>query len=241
MYNPHDIPRRLDKNKDHLQYFTVLFISFLRGCFSGRVQGDFRWCEDMDKTELVIADQNNMITDKYLPRIITVRGQTTPLPIMIKDFCEENVATRAEKRSKLMDSSITFHCIAKLGIEAQYIAQQVQEYIDAYYRVLHNMGIHKINRTLSISPETPANAVFNPEVVPEGTLIMVTCQFWYRHTFTVTPSNLPAAREVENYVTAAIGNKEQSTLSTIRPSHMGVSSENPDTKLDLQKPLVEKL
>ena len=241
MFNPQYAPRYVDRNRDHLQYFTVLFISFLQGCFSGREQGDFRWCGDLDKTEIVIADQNNMITDKYLPRIITVRGQTTPLPIFIKDFCEEDPATRAEKRSKLMDSSITFHCIAKLGIEAQYVAQQVQEYIDAYYKILHRKGIHKTNRTLSISPETPANAVFNPEVVPEGVLIMVTCQFWYRHTFTVTPSDLPAAREVENYITASIGGKEQSTVSTIRPSHIGVDSKNPDTKLDIQTPPLIKL
>ena len=241
MFNPQYAPRYLDKNKDHLQYFTVLFISFLRGCFSGREQGNIRWCEDMDKTEIVIADQNNMVTDKYLPRIITVRGQTMPLPIMMKDFCEEDPATRAQKRSKLMDTSITFHCIAKLGIEAQYLAQQVQEYIDAYYLVLQKKGIHKINRTMNISPETPANAVFNPEVVPEGVLIMVSCQFWYRHTFTVTPSNLPAAREVENYVSASIGGQQKSTLSTVRPEHMGVSSTNPDTKLDIQKPPVERL
>lgn len=242
MFSPKTPPLHLDKNKDHLKYFTVLFIAFLQGAFKGRDPGDFKWCEDTDKTELVICDQSNMLTDKYVPRIVTVRGSTTPLPMFLKDFNDEDRSIGSIKRSLLMESSITFHCIAKIGIETQYIAQQVQEYLHAHYLLLHRKGLHKLDRTLNISPETPANAVFSPEVLPEGVLIAVTARFWYRHTIITTPSNLPAAREIEHHIFAAInGVDELKSKSNILSAHPGVDSKNPEIKIDIQSPPVEKI
>ena len=232
----------LDKNEDHLEYFTVLFISFLQGAFKGREPGNLRWCEDTDKTEILICDQSNMVTDRYLPKIVTVRGPTVPMPMFFGDVVDENPFSRAVRRSLLMESSITFHCIAKFGIETQYLAQQVQQYLHAHYLVLHRRGLHKLDRVLNISPETPAGQVFNPETtISEAVLIAVTCRFWYRHTIIATPSDNPAAREIENYIGTSMNGRQVVDKTTIRPKEIGRESENPTTLTDHQYPPTTKI
>lgn len=232
----------IDKNKDHLKYFTVLFIAFLQGAFKERDPGDFKWSQDADKTEIFICDQSNMVTDRYLPKIVTVRGPTVPMPMFFHDVAEENPFSRAVKRTKLLESSITFHCIAKFGIETQYIAQQVQEYLDSHYLLLHRAGLHKLDRVLNISPETPAQSVFAPETtISEAVLIAITARFWYRHTTVTTPSDLPAAREIENYIGASMNGKLVSEKSVVRPKDIGRPSENPTTLSDNQFPPIEKI
>ena len=93
---------KLDRNRDHLKYYTMLFIAFLQGYFKQNDQGQFRWSDDLEQTEIVICDQDADLTDKYLPRIVTVRGPSSPLPMWFGDEGEPYTnATGAKKRTIL--------------------------------------------------------------------------------------------------------------------------------------------
>lgn len=226
---------KLDRNKDHLKYYTMLFIAFLQGYFKLRDQGDYRWSPDLDKTEVVIADQDNGLPDSPIPRVITVRGPSVPLPMVFNDEGEPyNHATGARKRTILIQSSITFHCIARTGLETQQLAYQVYGAIHQYYLTLQQFGIHKVFRNIQISPETPANSVFPPEVISEGRLIMVTCGFIYRNTIVSTPSTLAAAKDLKVHMGLAMTGLGQDL--DIQPDHPGVPFTQPNSNVGLQDP-----
>ena len=234
---------KLDRNRDHLKYYTMLFIAFLQGYFKQNDQGQFRWSDDLEQTEIVICDQDADLTDKYLPRIVTVRGPSSPLPMWFGDEGEPyNNATGAKKRTILIQSSITFHCIAVTGLEAQQLAYRVYRAIHEYYMTLQRFGIHKVIRSMQISPETPANAVFSPEVISEGRLIMVTVPFIYRNTIVSTPSNFAAARELSLHMQISMttpGTKNEAAIKEEVPiiaSHPGVPFNQPNVNLGLQDP-----
>lgn len=225
---------KLDRNRDHLKYYTMLFIAFLQGYFKENEPGKFKWSEDLEKTELVIVDQDNNLTDKYLPRIVTVRGPSMPLVMNFNDFADQyDAATGRTKRSILIQSSITFHCIAKTGPEAQELAYQVYLAINAYYITIQKWGVHKVFRNINISPETPSGAVFNPEVYPEGRLIMCTVQFIYRNTFYNTSTALPAAKNIDLFINSALGVQD---LKKVMPDKIGVEFKEPEVSNRIQDP-----
>lgn len=227
----------LDKHEDHLKYYTMLFITFLQGYFKQNKQGKFRWSSDLNQTEIVICDQDNLLTDTQIPRIITVRGPSVPAPMTFNDIGDQyDAATGAIKRVLLIQSSITFHCIAKTGPEAQNIAYQVMKGINAYYMTLQKWGIHKVMRNIQVSPETPAGAVFNPEIFPEGRLVMATVQFWYLLTMRMTPAEAPAAKSLNLYINSAMGNSIDQELKNIIADPAGVSFTQPDVKSTVQDP-----
>lgn len=233
----------LDRNEDHLKYYTMLFLAFLQGYFKQQDPGKFRWSPDLESTEVAIVDQANDLTDKYLPRIVTVRGPSIPLPMVFNDEGEPyNPATGAVKRTVLIQSSITFHCIARTGLEAQALAYQVYKAIHGYYKTLQQFGMHKVFRNLQISPETPANAVFSPEVISEGRLIMVTCNFIYRNTTLTTPSNAPAARNLLLHMKTVMtvpGTKNETEVDervNVFADHPGIAFTQPQSNEELQDP-----
>jgi hypothetical protein len=227
----------LDKHEDHLKYYTMLFIAFLQGYFKENKQGKFRWSPDLNQTEIVICDQDNLLTDAYIPRIITVRGPSVPAPMTFNDMGDQyNAATGAIKRVLLVQSSITFHCISKTGPEAQNIAYQVMKAINAYYLTLQKWGIHKVMRNVQLSPETPAGAVFNPEIFPEGRLVMATTQFWYLLTLRMTPAESPAAKSLDLFIDASMGEGLAQELKNVIADPAGVAFIQPDIKSTVQDP-----
>lgn len=214
----------------------MLFIAFLQGIFKENEQGQFKWSEDLEKTEILISDQDTILSDKYMPRVVTVRGPSMPMILYFNDENEKNHQTGTEKRTQILQSSITFHCIAKTGIEAQQIADNIYRAINTYYKTLQQWGLHKIMRNPQISPETPANSVFSPEVISEGRLVMITYTFFYRWTYTTTRSDLPAATALKFFLNSAMGNRELKDLKDASPKHPGVSFDQPEISQPLQDP-----
>lgn len=189
----------LERHTDPLFYYTKLFIVFLQGIFKNRDEGDFKFNEDANTTEILIADQANGFTDTNQPRIITARGPVSMLPLYMNDMVTRD-NLQIKKRTILVQTSMTFNVIAKFGLEAQKIAWIVAHALSDYYLTLQQFGIHKVFRSITVSPETPSGAVFSPEVVPEGVLIQVTVPYVIRWTITQSPTDKFAARELNTYI-----------------------------------------
>jgi len=234
---------KLDRNQDHLKYYTLLFVVFLQNYFKLSDVGKFKWSPDIDKTEVLIADQDNGLPDSPLPRVITVRGPSIPLPMTFNDEAEPyNPFIGAKKRTRLIQTSITFHCIARTGLETQELAFKVHRAIDDYYMTLQQFGIHKVFRNAQMSSETPANAVFSPEVISEGRLIMVTYSFIYRNTTVSTPSNAPAAKmfttNLKTAITDSLSGVEsiENEVKDGSPDKPGVPFKQPNINNNVQEP-----
>jgi hypothetical protein len=211
-------PYTKERYEDPLKYFTSVFLSFLQEVCKNNEVGNYKYSDDLDKTEIIIADQANMLREE-LPRIISARGPVNVMPLSVDDFIEEEDGTSIVKSSHFIQTSLSFNCLAKLGLEAQKIAWLVATVINDYHRLLNTFGIHKILRnSISISPETPATAVTSPETKYECSLIIVTVPFIFRHTFIKTPVNAPAAYDIKLKMNSSLGILE----TDIKPDHIGV-------------------
>lgn len=218
-------PLKLDRFRDPYKYFNVVFISFLQEIFKNQDEGNFKFSEDVTKTEIIIADQMNLLREE-IPRIIAARGEDYLMPLSLDDFVERQDQTGARKRSLLVQSSITFNCLARVGLEAKELAWLVTFYLNAYNTTLNKFGIHKILRNnIRISPETPANAVINPETKYECTLVCVTVPFIYRNTFIMTPSDFPVARDLKMSIGYAVGEDENKILENAKADPVGIEKQ----------------
>ena len=194
-----DFPE-IPRERDPLFYFTLLFLSFIQGLFKQRPEGEYKYSEDENITEIIIADQVTAAKET-VPRIITARGPASYITLFCDDMVKRSLKKDERKRTSLISIPMTINCIAKLGIEAQELAFFIAHNIWSHRVLLQQHGIHKIDRNFSISPETPTDAIFAPSVVPEGIMVSLIVPFIVRWTVTTVPNNAPKLREIDNYIT----------------------------------------
>ena len=194
-----DFPE-IPRERDPLFYFTLLFLSFIQGLFKQRPEGEYKYSEDENITEIIIADQVTAAKET-VPRIITARGPANYITLFCDDMVKRSLKKDERKRTSLLSIPMTINCIAKLGIEAQELAFFIAHNIWSHRVLLQQHGIHKIDRNFSISPETPTDAIFAPSVVPEGIMVSLVVPFIVRWTVTTVPNNAPKLREIDNYIT----------------------------------------
>jgi len=190
-----DIPRE----RDPLFFFTLLFLSFIQGLFKQRPEGEYKYSEDENITEIIIADQVTAAKET-VPRIITARGPANYMTLFCDDMVKRSMRTDERKRTSLISIPMTINCISKMGVEAQELAFFIAHNIWSHRILLQQHGIHKIDRNFSISPETPTDAIFAPSVVPEGIMVSLIVPFYVRWTVTTVPNNAPKLREIDNYI-----------------------------------------
>jgi len=197
-------PQALERWRDPLYYFTLLYLSFLQGIFKQREEGNYRWSEDEELTEIIIADQVTNVKET-VPRIITARGPAQFMQLFCDDMVTRQLKRDERKRTALISIPMTFSIIAKIGVETQELAFFTAHNIWAHRILLQQHGIHKIDRNFSMSPETPTNAIFAPEVVPEGVMISLVVPFYIRWTSTMVPNDAPKLHDIETYLRTRLG------------------------------------
>ena len=220
-----DFPE-IPRERDPLFYFTLLFLSFIQGLFKQRPEGEYKYSEDENITEIIIADQVTAAKET-VPRIITARGPANYITLFCDDMVKRSLKKDERKRTSLLSIPMTINCIAKLGIEAQELAFFIAHNIWSHRVLLQQHGIHKIDRNFSISPETPTDAIFAPSVVPEGIMVSLIVPFIVRWTVTTVPNNAPKLREIDNYITKKLAPtlKGIDTLETPLPPDLVISRE----------------
>lgn len=198
------IPPDAERARDPFYYYTLLFLAFLQGLFKHRPEGSYQYSDDEELTEIVIADQ---ITNQKesVPRVITARGPAQTIPIALDDVVSKNNRIDERKRVILIGIPMTFNCIAKIGTEAQEIAHFIAHNVLAHRILLQRWGIHKVDKNIAMSPETPTNTIFQPEVVPEGVMVTVVVQIVIRWKTITAPNNSPMVRQIDAYMKSKIG------------------------------------
>lgn len=192
-------PQQLERWRDPLYYFTLLWLSFLQGLFKERDEGSYKWSDDDELTEIVIADQITNVKET-VPRIITARGPAQFVTLFCDDMVRRSLKKNERKRTALISMPMTFNIIAKIGVEAQELAFFTAHNIWAHRVLLQQHGIHKIDRNFSMSPETPTGAIFAPEVVPEGVMVSLIVPFFVRWTVTTAPNDAPKLHELDTFI-----------------------------------------
>ncbi len=193
----------IGKGEDPLYYYTLVYLSFLQGLFRTFPTGAWKYSEDDEITEIIIADQASK-TREEIPRIITMRGPAQFYPLSFYNILDRDTKTEQKHTSFLICSSMAINCIAKNGIEAQKLALTVANGIVVFKHLLQTKGFHKIDHALIIGPETVAQAIFSPEVIPEGVMVTVQSPFYIRYTIRATPTDNPLLKGINTYMTSML-------------------------------------
>ena len=143
-----------------------IFLSFAQQYFKDSVsQSKYNWDPDVTKTKIVIADKYAIDLGVAVkrPSIILSRGGFGWSNIYRNEgsppddfFRERNVPygsadwKRNKKFTDLLSGTITYNVIAKNGVQAEEIADQLYIALTGYRDVLKKKGIHKVqNLTMS--------------------------------------------------------------------------------------------
>lgn len=194
----------IKRESDPLFYFTLLFLSFIQGLFKLRPSGSYKFSEDEQLTEIIIADQVTAAKET-VPRIITARGPAQFMTMFCDDMTRRSMKTDERKRTSLLSIPMTINCIAKSANEAQELAFFVAHNIWTHRILLQQHGIHKIDRNITLSPETPTDAIFAPAVVPEGIMVSVVVPFIVRWTVITYPNDSPKTRQIDSFMRQKLG------------------------------------
>lgn len=121
-----------------------LFLSFAQSYYS--TQTKYKWTQDPRTTKIFISDKyafDPSIVEKG-PSIVLSRGAIQWENIAIDQRVSHKLDTGSKVRSDLIRGNITFSCIAKSGIEAEFIADTLFYLLVGYKDEFKKRGIFSL-------------------------------------------------------------------------------------------------
>lgn len=151
-------------------------LRFLQIVYSQRAKGELQYLHgDEDGTEIRIADQNSYQQDSndLKPAIVAVRGSIQWGNTVIGSAQETNFRTGSQTHTDLLNGSIGFGCLSRVGLEAESIASDVFNLFKSFKTTLMKYGFFTV-RSMSIGPEQLIEAPGEPTLTMVSVLIQ--CQ-----------------------------------------------------------------
>jgi len=151
-------------------------LRFLQIAFSERIQGNLRYCDDEEQTEIKIADQHAFQIDanETKPAIIAVRGPVAWRNVGLSHGVQAmNRRTGLTERTDLIQGSVGLSCISRVGLEADQIASDVFNLFKYFRTTLMKFGFFSV-KSLSLGSEQLVEIEGEPKLflVP----VMMECQ-----------------------------------------------------------------
>lgn len=141
--------------REPLYHLTRVFLQFLQGLFEQREAGDYRWSDDEKLSDIGITDQVPIPRERVeqKPQIVTMRGQAQFANLTLDQMRSVNMMTGEKERTDLVACTMTINCVAKNGVEAQYLAWECMESIRELKDLLQKARMHKVGDEISMGPE----------------------------------------------------------------------------------------
>lgn len=182
------LPQPQGVGEDPLSHFTKIFVRFLQVVFSTFPAGDYRWCPDMETTDLVISDQGMMgreVVEKK-PLIAVTRGAAQWLNISMDQFKSFDFETGKRTHTDLVGAAMVYNCVSREGLEAQRLAWIAGYATRTLKRSLLRMpGMHRVGENVDYGPEVDAEGV-----VPDTKgyrLVQVSVPFFFQDSYGIAP------------------------------------------------------
>lgn len=182
------VDRNSDPFWDPLYHATRILLAFAQGLFKTMPNGMYHWSEDPELTEILITDQAPITSSvlNHRPAIVTVRGQAQYLNLHMAGFETENHLTGQKTHRDIISSSITFNCLARVGVEASRIAWFLGSNIKALRHYLQQQGpFTQIGHEVLFMGESPPGMLLQ-DPGEEGTInLPVVVPFFFPHRWEV--------------------------------------------------------
>lgn len=185
--------------EDPLLHVTRIFLLFLQGLFKQLEEGDWKWSEDEQLSEIVITDQVPVPRDRIeqRPAIVTMRGPVQFLNLSLDQVLTVDPHTGMKHRKDLCACTMSLNCIAKSGIEAQRMGWFVMSSIRNFKTLLQRAGLHKVGDEMSVGPESSPGSLVTPEPDPEMSLVTVQVPCFFQWQVKMTPTDAVKLQEIE--------------------------------------------
>ncbi len=170
---------------------TRCIIGFVQLIFSKRPLDNYRFVEGAeDKDTGIVIAGIKALKSESIPRIIVARGVGQSISVAMDNLYFMSAKTGATTHKMLMSVPFSINVIARIDAEAQEMAWYIQQNIIAHRAKIRKVGgFHKIDSNITVTPPTDFNAVLNPEVRSEASLVQVGFGTLIPYSYTIAPND----------------------------------------------------
>lgn len=205
--------------EDPLFQYIRIFTKFLQLSFASFPKGKFRWCEDLQLTDLVIQGEgtvNREVVEKR-PAIIVSRGACAFTNVSLDQFAgplydpqtgevtpNMDLETGTRRFTDLLSGSVSYNCLSKEGVEATRIAWTAAYATRVMKRALMKVGMHRVGEDIQVGSESSPGAIVQPD---PGEIIMVSVSvpFFFQQTWTTAPADKTLLNQVTLALRSEVG------------------------------------
>lgn len=189
-----------------LRHVTRLCLAFLQGLFKQSTEGNFKWSEDPEKTELTIQDEQPISVDviNKRPAIITVRSPVGWAGIALDQLQHYNFRTGERIHTDLISGNMTFNCVARRKDVAETIAWIAARHFWALRRIMLKNGFHDFGQRIQVLAPSPPGALVSGAAEGETICVPVIAPYHFQWQEVVRPTDLETVQEIEAHITARI-------------------------------------
>lgn len=175
-------------------------LSFMQGLFEEAEPGCFKWCENLEETELVITDESPIKLDVVgkRPCISTVRGQVAWGKTSLDEMQTRSMTNDARKHTDLLSGTMTINCCSREPLESEYIAWTVANHTWLLRRlVMKFTPVHEFGRGQVVGAPSPAGAIVSGDTEGEWICTPIQIPFFLQISGQVTPLNQTLLGKIE--------------------------------------------
>lgn len=178
---------------------TRTCIVFLQTLFSYAEKGHFHWSEDDELSDLVITDDAPIHVEvvEKRPAIVTVRSATAFAGIGLDQLEYLDIKTGAESHTDLISGNLTFNCMSRVKVQAEYLGWQVARHIWLFKHYLMKQGFHKIGEQIQMLSPSPPKALIQGDTESEIVNVGIVVPFHFQWRDIIAEEDLTLMQAVE--------------------------------------------
>lgn len=191
-------------NENPLFVATRTCIMFLQELFRSAPKGCFHWTEDPETTDLIITDEAPLQTEviEKRPAIVTVRSASSFAGIGLDQLEFLDMKTGAEAHTDMISGNLSFNCMSRVKVQAEYLGWQVGRHIWIFKHMLMKAGFHKIGENIQFMSPSPPKALVTGDSESEIVNVAAVVPFHFVWTDTISEQDLVRAEKITTNITA---------------------------------------
>lgn len=191
-----------------LFHLTRLCLIFLQELFKEAPEdSNFRWVDDEEQTRLYLTDETPVASSvvEKRPCIASVRSGFAWAGLGLDQKRNHRIRTGEQIYTDMISGNLTFNCMSRVPVEAEYLAWIVSRHIWIFKHLLMQHGFHKVGENQQILARSPAGALVSGDTEHEICNVPVIVPAHFQWTERVQQKDLPLMDRVVTAVNVKMG------------------------------------
>lgn len=170
-------------DNDPMYYLTRIFVYFLQNLYRDFPEGcGMQWNPKPENSELIITAEKPVLEEvEKRPHITCVLGGAQFSGLGLDQLQHQRASDGQRVHTDLVPMSITYHCMAKEGLQARRVAWNSSFYTIILRRIIMRVGgLFQVGVRHQISPESPASQLSGPSVDNRLVEVTVNVPFYWQ-------------------------------------------------------------